>query len=63
MGDVVEVEADGLGRLSNTVVAGPTAVRTDVGAQPMESEEVVATALGGDWEFRGIRPPRRSGAP
>ncbi|HVV17856.1 MAG TPA: fumarylacetoacetate hydrolase family protein [Pseudonocardiaceae bacterium] len=59
-GDVVEVEADGLGRLSNTVVAGPTAVRRDVGAQPMESEEVVATALGGDWEFRGIRAPRRS---
>ena len=31
----------------------------DVGAQPSRSEEVVSTALGGDWEFRGIRPPRR----
>jgi 5-oxopent-3-ene-1,2,5-tricarboxylate decarboxylase/2-hydroxyhepta-2,4-diene-1,7-dioate isomerase len=58
-GDVVEVEADGLGRLSNTIVAGPTPIRTDVGAQPSESEEVLSTALGGDWEFRGIRPPRR----
>ena len=31
-----------------------------VGAQPTESEEVRSTALGGDWEFRGVRPPRRS---
>lgn len=59
-GDVVEVDVDGLGRLSNTVVPGPAGIRADIGAQPTESEEVVATALGGDWEFRGIRPPRRS---
>jgi 5-oxopent-3-ene-1,2,5-tricarboxylate decarboxylase/2-hydroxyhepta-2,4-diene-1,7-dioate isomerase len=58
-GDVVEVEVEGLGRLSNTVIVGPTAVRTDVGAQPTESEEVVSTAMGGDWEFRGIRTPSR----
>jgi len=58
-GDVVEVEVDGLGRLSNHVVEGPAGVRADVGAQPTESEEVLSTALGGDWEFRGIRPPRR----
>jgi 5-oxopent-3-ene-1,2,5-tricarboxylate decarboxylase/2-hydroxyhepta-2,4-diene-1,7-dioate isomerase len=58
-GDVVEVEAEGLGRLTNHVVQGPTPIRTDVGAQPTESEEVLSTALGGDWEFRGIRPPRR----
>ncbi|HEY6793713.1 MAG TPA: fumarylacetoacetate hydrolase family protein [Kineosporiaceae bacterium] len=58
-GDVVEVEVEGLGRLTNHIVAGPTAVRTDVGAQPTESEEVVSTALGGDWEFRGIRTPSR----
>ncbi|MFC0540120.1 fumarylacetoacetate hydrolase family protein [Kutzneria chonburiensis] len=58
-GDVVEVEVDGLGVLRNHIVNGPTAVRTDVGAQPTESEEVRSTALGGDWEFRGIRPPRR----
>jgi hypothetical protein len=30
------------------------------GAQPTASEEVLSTALGGDWEFRGIRPPARS---
>jgi 5-oxopent-3-ene-1,2,5-tricarboxylate decarboxylase/2-hydroxyhepta-2,4-diene-1,7-dioate isomerase len=58
-GDVVTVEVEGLGALTNTVVAGPTAIRDDVGAQPTESEEVRSTALGGDWEFRGIRPPRR----
>ncbi|MCP9210297.1 fumarylacetoacetate hydrolase family protein [Streptomyces sp. NEAU-Y11] len=58
-GDVVEVEVEGLGRLSNHIVTGPTPVRTDVGAQPTASEEVLSTALGGDWEFRGIRPPRR----
>lgn len=58
-GDVVEVEAEGLGRLTNHVVEGPTPIRADVGAQPTESEEVLSTALGGDWEFRGIRPPRR----
>ncbi|NUO98129.1 MAG: FAA hydrolase family protein [Nonomuraea sp.] len=59
-GDVVEVEAEGLGRLTNHVVSGPVPIRSDVGAQPTESEEVRSTALGGDWEFRGIRPPRRS---
>ncbi len=58
-GDVVEVEVDGLGRLTNHVVTGPTPIRTDVGAQPTESEEVVSTALGGDWEYRGIRTPSR----
>ncbi|MGB8359937.1 MAG: fumarylacetoacetate hydrolase family protein [Acidimicrobiia bacterium] len=60
-GDVVTVEVEGLGRLTNTVVRGDTAVRADFGAQPSESEEVLSTALGGDWEFRGIRPPRRPG--
>jgi len=58
-GDVVEVEVDGLGRLTNTIVEGPTPIRTDVGAQPTSSEEVVSTALGGDWEFRGIRTPSK----
>ncbi|GCD48370.1 fumarylacetoacetate hydrolase family protein [Streptomyces paromomycinus] len=59
-GDVVDVEAEGLGRLTNHIVAGPTPVRNDCGAQPTASEEVLSTALGGDWEHRGIRPPRRS---
>lgn len=58
-GDLVEVEVEGLGTLRNTVVEGDLSVRDGVGAQPSASEEVVSTALGGDWEFRGIRPPRR----
>ncbi|TDD24130.1 FAA hydrolase family protein [Actinomadura sp. KC06] len=58
-GDVVEVEAEGLGRLRNHIVAGPVPIRDDCGAQPTESEEVISTAFGGDWEFRGIRAPRR----
>jgi 5-oxopent-3-ene-1,2,5-tricarboxylate decarboxylase / 2-hydroxyhepta-2,4-diene-1,7-dioate isomerase len=58
-GDVVDVEVEGLGTLRNTIVEGSVAIRGDVGAQPSESEEVISTALGGDWEFRGIRPPAR----
>jgi 5-oxopent-3-ene-1,2,5-tricarboxylate decarboxylase/2-hydroxyhepta-2,4-diene-1,7-dioate isomerase len=61
-GDVVTVEVEGLGALTNTIVAGPTPVRADVGAQPSASEEVMSTAQGGDWEFRGIRAPRGPGA-
>ena len=56
-GDVVEVEVEGLGTLRNRIVEGHVPVREDVGAQPSESEEVVSTAFGGDWEFRGVRPP------
>jgi 5-oxopent-3-ene-1,2,5-tricarboxylate decarboxylase / 2-hydroxyhepta-2,4-diene-1,7-dioate isomerase len=58
-GDAVSVEVEGLGTLTNTIVTGPAAIPADVGAQPSSSEEVMSTALGGDWEFRGIRPPRR----
>jgi 5-oxopent-3-ene-1,2,5-tricarboxylate decarboxylase / 2-hydroxyhepta-2,4-diene-1,7-dioate isomerase len=58
-GDVVSVAVDGLGVLSNHVVAGPLPVAASFGAQPTDSEEVVSTAFGGDWEFRGIRAPRR----
>ena len=58
-GDVVEVEVEGLGTLTNHIVEGPTPIRNDVGAQPTESEEVVSTAMGGDWEFRGIRTPSK----
>ena len=58
-GDVVEVEVEVLGKLTNHIVEGPTPIRTDVGAQPTESEEVLSTALGGDWEFRGIRTPSK----
>ncbi len=58
-GDVVEVEVEGLGTLSNTIVQGPVPIRDDCGAQPTESEEVISTAMGGDWEFRGIRTPSK----
>jgi 5-oxopent-3-ene-1,2,5-tricarboxylate decarboxylase / 2-hydroxyhepta-2,4-diene-1,7-dioate isomerase len=60
-GDVVDVEVEGLGTLRNHIVEGPTPIRSDVGAQPTESEEVLSTAKGGDWEFRGIRNPDLSG--
>jgi 5-oxopent-3-ene-1,2,5-tricarboxylate decarboxylase/2-hydroxyhepta-2,4-diene-1,7-dioate isomerase len=61
-GDVVTVEVEGLGELTNAIVEDPTPVRADVGAQPSESEEVISTALGGDWEFRGVRAPLGPGA-
>ncbi len=61
-GDVVTVEVEGLGALTNTIVEGPTAIRNDVGHQPMTTEEVVSTAMGGEWEFRGIRAPKGPGA-
>ena len=57
-GDVVEVEVEGLGRLTNHIVPGPVPIREDCGAQPTASEEVLSTAKGGDWEFRGVRAPR-----
>jgi 5-oxopent-3-ene-1,2,5-tricarboxylate decarboxylase / 2-hydroxyhepta-2,4-diene-1,7-dioate isomerase len=52
-GDVVEVEVEGIGRLTNHIVSGPAAIRDDVGAQPTESDEVLSTAMGGDWPKRG----------
>ena len=61
-GDVVTVEVEGLGALTNTIVEGAVAVGSEVGAQPSNSEEVVSTALGGDWEFRGLRPPEGPGS-
>jgi len=59
---VVTVEVEGLGALTNTIVTGPTAIRSDVGAQPSRSEEVMSTAQGGDWEFRGQRAATGQGA-
>ncbi len=59
-GDGVEVEVEGLGTLRNHIVEGPTAIRSDVGAQPSESEEVLSTAQGGDWAFRGVRKPSKA---
>ena len=45
--------------LADRLRAGAVPIREDVGAQPSGSEEVVSTAFGGDWEFRGIRPPNK----
>lgn len=61
-GDVVEVVVEGLGTLRNHIVEGPTPIRSDVGAQPTETEEVLSTAQGGDWEFRGFRAPKPPGS-
>jgi len=61
-GDIVEVEVEGLGKLTNKIVVGPTPIRDDVGAQPTESEEVISTAMGGDWEHRGKRAAGGQGA-
>jgi 2-keto-4-pentenoate hydratase/2-oxohepta-3-ene-1,7-dioic acid hydratase in catechol pathway len=54
-GDIVEVEVEGLGRLTNHIVSGPVPIRDDVGAQPTESDEVLSTAMGGDWPKRPKR--------
>jgi 5-oxopent-3-ene-1,2,5-tricarboxylate decarboxylase / 2-hydroxyhepta-2,4-diene-1,7-dioate isomerase len=56
-GDVVTVEVEGLGILKNHVVEGPTPVSDEIGAQPTATEEVLSTALGAEWEFRGHRRP------
>jgi len=61
-GDIVEVEVEGLGILSNRIVHGPTPIRDELGAQPSSSEEVISTAMGGDWEHRGKRVPQGQGA-
>jgi 5-oxopent-3-ene-1,2,5-tricarboxylate decarboxylase/2-hydroxyhepta-2,4-diene-1,7-dioate isomerase len=61
-GDVVTVSVEGLGELTNTIVSGDVEIRPEVGAQPSASEEVLSTALGGDWEFRGVRAPQGPGA-
>ncbi|MEH2535216.1 5-oxopent-3-ene-1,2,5-tricarboxylate decarboxylase/2-hydroxyhepta-2,4-diene-1,7-dioate isomerase [Bradyrhizobium sp. AZCC 1588] len=47
VGDVIEVEVAGIGRLSNRVVASP-APRATVGHQPNGSSEVMRVALGDD---------------
>ncbi|HVB50830.1 MAG TPA: fumarylacetoacetate hydrolase family protein [Acidimicrobiales bacterium] len=57
-GDIVTVEVEGLGALTNHVVGSSEPVSVEVGAQPTASEEVLSTAFGGDWEFRGQRRPK-----
>ncbi len=56
-GDVVSVEIEGLGTLTNHIVEGPEPVSVEIGAQPTATEEVLSTALGAEWEFRGQRRP------
>jgi 5-oxopent-3-ene-1,2,5-tricarboxylate decarboxylase/2-hydroxyhepta-2,4-diene-1,7-dioate isomerase len=56
-GDSVSVEVEGLGVLTNHIVEGPAPVSDEVGAQPTATEEVLSTALGAQWEFRGQRRP------
>jgi|SRR5579875_3444928 len=45
-GDVVTVEADGLGVLENRIVEGETAISNECGWQPSASEKVLGVALG-----------------
>jgi len=47
VGDLIEVEVTGLGRLGNRVVASP-APRADVGHQPTDTDGVRRVALGND---------------
>lgn len=56
VGDVIEVEVTGLGRLSNTIVAGRSP-RADVGHQPNASGEVIRVSLGNDERLPAILRP------
>jgi 5-oxopent-3-ene-1,2,5-tricarboxylate decarboxylase/2-hydroxyhepta-2,4-diene-1,7-dioate isomerase len=58
-GDVVEVEVDGIGRLTNTVVDAPAPAHL-VGHQPTDSKQVRAVALGSD--YRRLRDEARERA-
>jgi len=57
VGDVVEVEVAGLGRLANTVVEIPAPPHA-VGHQPTDSKQVRAVALGSD--YRRLRDEARA---
>src|SRR5215467_1374118 len=52
-GDIVEVEVEGLGRLTNHIVSGAVPIWDDNGTPTTESDEVLSTAMGGDWPKRG----------
>ena len=51
-GDVIEVEITNLGRLRNTVVAGPAPRASTIGHPPMDTPEVRRVALGFDERVR-----------
>jgi 5-oxopent-3-ene-1,2,5-tricarboxylate decarboxylase/2-hydroxyhepta-2,4-diene-1,7-dioate isomerase len=59
VGDVVEVEIDGLGRLTNTVVEIPAPPHA-IGHQPTDSKQVRAVALGS--EYRRLRDEAKARA-
>jgi 5-oxopent-3-ene-1,2,5-tricarboxylate decarboxylase/2-hydroxyhepta-2,4-diene-1,7-dioate isomerase len=48
IGDLVEVEVSGLGRLSNRVVEAPAPAH-NVGHQGSDTDSVRRVALGSDW--------------
>ena len=48
IGDVVEVEVTGVGRLTNTVAEAP-APTYEVGHLPMDTDAIRRVAFGGDW--------------
>jgi 5-oxopent-3-ene-1,2,5-tricarboxylate decarboxylase/2-hydroxyhepta-2,4-diene-1,7-dioate isomerase len=48
IGDIIEVEVTGIGRLTNTVAERP-APSHHVGHQPMDTDGIRRVALGGDW--------------
>jgi len=48
IGDLVEVEVSGLGRLSNRVSEAPAPTH-HVGHQPTDTDSVRRMALGSDW--------------
>ena len=48
VGDIVEVEVSGLGRLTNHVVEAPAPLHA-VGHQPTDTDSVRRVALGSDW--------------
>lgn len=51
-GDVIEVEITNIGRLKNTVIAGPAPRAADIGHPPMDTPEVRRVALGFDERVR-----------
>ena len=51
-GDVIEVEITNIGRLKNTVVAGPAPRAANIGHPPMDTPEVRRVALGFDERVR-----------
>jgi len=57
VGDLIEVEVTGLGRLTNRVVEGPS-YRAAVGHQPNSSSEVVRVAFGDDSRLPEHLRPR-----